>query len=389
MKTVPLESGLRTSPDVFLRLIEKSRRGKLKIYIGHAAGVGKTYQMLEDAHHLKKEGVDVVVGFVETHGRAETAERIAGLEGVPRRPVAYKGKALEEMDLPAILARKPEVVIVDELAHTNVSGTENAKRYEDVEDLLDAGISVMTAVNIQHFESLQDIVSRVTGVDVKERVPDRLLRQADALVNVDLPSEELRERLRAGKIYPAERIGPALENFFTEENLASLRELAMRQIADRLEAERRGPDRAALTEPVAAKAMVAMSSNPETTRLLLRRASALAGKLNTTWFAVYVRTARDRPHRMSAREHRLLGENVTLAMELGAKVVWLAAEDVAAELLRFAREHGITMAIFGKSRRPWWLTPFRSSPIDAFAEAGTGIDVYEIETEGRPEASRA
>jgi len=386
---MPNEETRRTSPDVFLRLLEKSRRGKLKIYIGHAAGVGKTYQMLEDAQALRKQGVDVVIGLVETHSRAETAERVHGLEVIPRRTVSYKGRSFEEMDLPGILQRKPEVVLVDELAHTNVPGTENAKRYEDVEDLLEAGISVMTAVNIQHFESVQDIVSRVTGVDVQERVPDRLLRHADALVNVDLPSEELRERLRAGKIYPSERIGPALQNFFTEENLASLRELAMRQIADRLEAERRGPIRSAATEPVGTKAMVAMSSNPETTRLLLRRASALAGKLNTNWFAVYVRTPKESPQRISAREHRLLNENVTLAMELGAKVVWLAAEDVAAELLRFAREHGITLAIFGKSRRPWWLSIARSSPIDIFANAGTGIDVYEIETEGRPETSRA
>ena len=385
---MPQDDHRRTSPDVFLRLLEKSRRGKLKIYIGHAAGVGKTYQMLEDAHALAKQGVDVAVGFVETHGRAETASRVAGLEVVPRRTLTYKGKSLEEMDLPAILRRQPEVVLVDELAHTNVPGVENAKRYQDVEDLLAAGISVMTAVNIQHFESVQDIVSRVTGVDVQERVPDRVLRQADAIVNVDLPSEELRERLKAGKIYPPERIGPALENFFTEENLASLRELAMRQIADRLEADRRGPDRSTLSEPVGTKVMVAMSSNSETTRLLLRRASALAGKLNTNWFAVYVRTARDSPQRLSAREHRLLGENVTLAMELGAKVVWLSADKVASELLRFAREHGITLAIFGKSRRPWWLSFARRSPIEAFTRAGTGIDVYEIETEGRVDVGR-
>ncbi|HTY40893.1 MAG TPA: histidine kinase [Thermoanaerobaculia bacterium] len=382
---MPQEESRRTSPDVFLKLLEKSRRGKLKIYIGHAAGVGKTYQMLEDAHLLRKQGVDVVVGVVETHGRAETADRVSGLEVIPRRAIPYKGRTLEEMDLPAVLRRKPEVVIVDELAHTNVPGAENVKRYQDVEDLLAAGISVMTAVNIQHFESVQDIVSRVTGVDVQERVPDRILRQADAIVNVDLPSEELRERLKAGKIYPAERIGPALENFFTEENLASLRELAMRQIADRLEAERRGPDRTTATESVGIKVMVAMSSNSETTRLLLRRASALAGKLNTNWFAVYVRTPKESPQRISAREHRLLNENVTLAMELGAKVVWLAAEDVAAELLRFAREHGITLAIFGKSRRPWWKALAGKSPIQMFTRAGTGIDVYEIETEGRPE----
>ncbi len=379
---MPQEEIRRTSPDVFLRLLEKSRRGKLKIYIGHAAGVGKTYQMLEDAHLLKKQGVDIVVGLVETHGRAETAERVGDLEVVPRRTILYKGKNLEEMNLPAVLARKPEVVIVDELAHSNVPGTENAKRYQDVEDLLEAGISVMTAVNIQHFESLQDIVSRVTGVDVQERVPDRILRQADTIVNVDLPSAELQERLRAGKIYPPERIGPALQNFFTEENLASLRELAMRQIADRLEAERRGTSASAPTESVGTKAMVAMSSNPETTRLLLRRASALAGKLNTNWFAVYVRTPRDSPQRMSAREHRLLSENVTLAMELGAKVVWLSGEKVAAELLRFAREHGVTLAIFGKSRRPAWTRLFRKGPIEAFAASGSGIDVYEIGADG-------
>ncbi len=245
------EPNQRTSPDVFLRLIEKARKGKLKLYIGHAAGVGKTYQMLEDARAMKARGIDVVAGFIETHGRAETAALIGDIEVVPRRRVEYKGKVLEEMDLPAILARKPEIVLVDELAHTNVPGIENEKRYQDVEEILEAGISVMATVNIQHFESVQEIVSRVTRVDVRERVPDRLLRHADAIVNVDLPSEELRERLKAGKIYPAERINAALENFFREENLASLRELAMRQIADRLEAERRTAGHTA-PEPVGA-----------------------------------------------------------------------------------------------------------------------------------------
>lgn len=375
----------RTSPESFLKLIEKSRRGKLKLYIGHAAGVGKTYQMLEDAHLLKARSVDVVVGYVETHGRAETADKIGNLEVIPRRMIAYKGKELEEMDLPAILKRKPEIVLVDELAHTNVSGTENEKRYQDVDDILDAGISVMTTVNIQHFESVQEIVRRVTNVDVQERVPDRLLRQADAVVNVDLPSEELRQRLAAGKIYPAERITAALDNFFKEENLASLRELAMRQIADRLEAERRGIDRKGEPEAVGTKVMVAMSSNAETTRLLLRRASSLAGKLNTNWFAAYVRTSKESPQRISAREHRLLSENVTLAMELGSKVVWLAGENVALELLRFAREQGVTLVIFGKSHQHWWSRLLRRSPIDVLAKSGTGIDVLEIEA-GAPGA---
>ena len=375
------EEPRRTSPDVFLRLIEKSRRGKLKIYIGHAAGVGKTYQMLEDAHALKAQGADIVAGVIETHGRAETAAKIGGLEVIPRRRVSYKGKEIEELDLPAILKRRPEIVLVDELAHTNVPGLENEKRYQDAEDILEAGISVMTTVNIQHFESVQEIVSRVTGVDVRERVPDRLLRQADAIVNVDLPSDELRARLQAGKIYPADRIPSALENFFKEENLASLRELAMRQIADRLEAERRGPDHS-LAEPVGAKVMVAMSSNPETTRLLLRRASSIAGRLNTNWFAVYVRTKKESPQRMSARDHRLLSENVTLAMELGAKVVWLSSEDIAGELLRFAREQGVTLAIFGKSRLSRVRRLYQKSPIEVFAKLGTGVDVYEIETTG-------
>ena len=370
----------RTSPDVFLRLIEKSRRGKLKMYIGHAAGVGKTYQMLEDAHALKDQGADIVAGVIETHGRAETAAKIEGLEVLCRRLVAYNGKELEEMDLPAIVKRRPEIVLVDELAHTNVPGLENEKRYQDVEDILEAGISVMTTVNIQHFESVQEIVSRVTGVDVRERVPDRLLRQAEAIVNVDLPSDELRARLQAGKIYPADRITAALENFFKEENLASLRELGMRQIADRLEAERRGPDRSAVAEPVGAKVMVAMSSNPETTRLLLRRGSAIAGRLNTNWFAVYVRTKKERPARISARDHRLLSENVTLAMELGAKVVWLASEDIAGELLRFAREQGVTLAIFGKTRLSKARRLVQKSPIEVFAKLGTGVDVYEVET---------
>lgn len=369
----------RPSPDSFLQLIQKSRRGKLKLYIGHAAGVGKTFQMLEDAHLLKTRGVDVVIGLLETHGRADTAAKAEGLEILSRRTIDYKGKKLEEMDLPGILARKPEVVLVDELAHTNVPGTEHEKRYQDVDDILDTGISVMATVNIQHFEGVEDIVTRVTGVEVRERVPDRLLREADSIVNVDLPSQELQERLRAGKIYPTERITAALENFFREENLAALRELAMRQIADRLEAERRTFERKE-PEPVGAKLMVAMSSNPETSRRLLRRASALAGRLNTNWFAVYVRSPRDDPHRMSAREHGLLLENVTLAMKLGARVIWRAGDDVAKELLKFARDQGITMVLFGKSRRSFLDRLRRKSPIDAFTRLGTGIDVFEIET---------
>ncbi len=370
----------RTSPEDFLRLIEKAKRGRLKIYVGHAAGVGKTYQMLEDAFLLKKRGVDVVVGYVETHGRVETGEKLEGLPILPRRRVEYKGKDLEEMDLPAILARKAEIVVVDELAHTNVPGLEHEKRFQDVEEILAAGISVMTTVNIQHVESLFDVVTRATGVDVRERIPDRLLRQADAIVNVDLPSEELIQRLREGKIYPAERITPALENFFRPENLASLRELAMRSIADRLEADRRGVENEAAT--IGTKVLVAISANAATTRQLLRRGSSIAGRMNTNWFAAYVRTPGEHPNRMSARDHRLLSENVTLAMELGAKVVWLVGRNVASELYKFASQNGVTLAVFGKSRRSRLERMFLRSPIDGFGHVGSGIDVFEIETEG-------
>jgi len=377
----------RTSPEDFLRLIEKAKRGRLKIYVGHAAGVGKTYQMLEDAFLLKKRGVDVLVGYVETHGRVETQEKLEGLPIIPRRKVGYKGKELEEMDLPAILERKPEIVVVDELAHTNVPGLEHEKRFQDVEEILASGVSVMTTVNIQHVESLFDVVTRATGVDVRERVPDRLLRQADAIVNVDLPSEELIQRLREGKIYPTERITPALENFFRPENLASLRELAMRSIADRLEADRRtAVEKEAAT--IGTKVLVAISANAATTRQLLRRGSSIAGRMNTNWFAAYVRTPSEHPNRMSARDHRLLSENVTLAMELGAKVVWLVGKNVAGELYRFASQNGVTLAVFGKSRRSWLRRTVARSPIDAFVHVGSEIDVFEIETDGTERRER-
>src|SRR5438128_5042732 len=212
----------RPSPEHFLSLIRQQQRGRLKVYLGFAAGVGKTYEMLQEAHRLKRQGVDVVGGVVETHGRAETVALVEGLEQVPRRRIEYRGVTLEELDLDALLARRPTVALVDELAHTNAPGSRHAKRYQDVEDLLRAGINVISTLNIQHLESLYDLVEKATGVKVKERVPDYVLGMADHLVNVDLSAEDLRDRLLGGKIYPAERINPALENFFTQENLTRL-----------------------------------------------------------------------------------------------------------------------------------------------------------------------
>src|SRR5438876_261402 len=228
----------RPPPEKFLSLIRQQQRGRLKVYLGFAAGVGKTYEMLQEGHRLKRQVVDVMIAIVETHGRAETAALLGDLEQVPRRRIEYRGVVLEEMDLDALLARRPTVALVDELAHTNAPGSRYAKRYQDVEELIRAGINVIGTLNIQHLESLHDIVEKATGVRVKERIPDYVLGMADQLVNVDLSAEDLRDRLQSGKVYPKERIETALLNFFTPTNLSQLRELAMEEIAHRLDRRR-------------------------------------------------------------------------------------------------------------------------------------------------------
>src|SRR3989440_8107093 len=248
----------RPAPEHFLTLIRQQQRGRLKVYLGFAAGVGKTYELLQEGQRLKRQGVDVVIGFVETHGRAETAAQIGDLEQVPRRRIEYRGVVLEEMDLDAILARHPTVALVDELAHTNAPGSRNAKRYQDVDELLRAGINVVTTMNIQHLEGLYDMIERFTGVKVKERVPDYVLSQADQIVNVDISSEDLQERLKAGKVYPAERVERALANFFTESNLTRLRELALEEMAQALDRRRQG--REGGEKVVSERIMVCLSS---------------------------------------------------------------------------------------------------------------------------------
>src|SRR5215831_15130647 len=289
----------RPPPEHFLTLIRQQQRGRLKVYLGFAAGVGKTYDMLQEGHLLKRQGVDVVIGVVETHGRAEPAALVGDLEQVPRRRIEYRGVVLEEMDLDAILARRPTIVLVDELAHTNAPGSRNAKRYQDVEELLRAGINVISTLNIQHLESLYDMVEKHTGVKVKERVPDYVLGLADQLVNVDLSAEDLRERLKAGKIYPQERIERALANFFTDENLTRLREMALGEIAHLLDRRRReqsdGQQRGT-TERV----MVCLSSLSPHSEEMLRKASRLAARLNAPWYAVYVQTPAEEMHRVEA-----------------------------------------------------------------------------------------
>ena len=345
----------RPSPEALLAKIKESGKPWLRVYIGAAPGVGKTYQMLEDAHEMQKRGVDVVIGFLETHGRPETEALIDGLEVIPRKKVNYKGITLEEMDLDAILRRRPEVVLVDELAHTNPPGMKHRKRYEDVLDLLDHGISVVTTVNVQHIESLNDVVASITGVRVSETVPDWFFARADEVVNVDVSVETLRTRLRQGKIYASDRIEHALNNFFRKGNLLALRELALRQVAENQETkardyrEREGLDQA----PLPGRVMVCMSSSGNAEKLL-RIGARVAGRFARDWYAVYVETPEEELGRIKPKNYASLQKNIALAKELGAQVVKLRAKNrrhIADALIDFARKHAITHVIFGQSAR--------------------------------------
>jgi two-component system sensor histidine kinase KdpD len=342
-------------------------RARLRVYIGAAPGVGKTYQMLEDAHDLKRQGLDVVVGFVEAHGRADTLAQVRDLEQVPLRRMEYRGVTLQEMDLDAIVARRPAVAVIDELAHTNAPGSKNQKRYDDVLALLDAGINVITAVNIQHIESLNDAIAATTGVRVRETVPDWVLKRADEVVNVDVSVETLRARLRQGKIYDTAKIEQALSNFFRKGNLTALRELALRQLASDQAGKaqeyraREGLDRAVIPE----KVMVAMASRGSATQLL-RVGSRVAGKLATDWFAVYVETPKEEPGRIKPDDYAALTENIRFAKQLGAKVVKLKGSRVADLLVDFAKREGITHVIFGQSARSRWDLALHGSIVDRF-----------------------
>lgn len=372
----------------FLELLRQRERGKLKIYMGSAAGVGKTYRMLQEAHELRRRNVDVVVGFVETHGRAETAALINDLEVLPRSRIEYRGVVLEEMDVAGILARRPQVALVDELAHTNVPGSPHRKRWEDVVQLLDAGINVISAVNVQHLESLNDVIASSLGVTVRETVPDWIVGMSDQVVNLDLSAEDLRLRLREGKIYPAEKIDAALANFFTPENLTTLRELALREVASSVDRVRTELERAETGETAAPSSadriMVAMSSDPVSTKTLLRRASRIAGRLNTDWYCVYVQVPEERADRIDAERQRYLVANIQRAEELGAQTATLPGTDIAATLLKFARENGVRLVIVGASRRSRWKRLTKGSVIERLLRHAGELDVLVV---GSDEAS--
>ena len=376
----------RSRPEDFLELVARARRGRLKVYLGFAAGVGKTFRMLEEAHSLKKRGTDVVLGLIEPHGRAETAELIDGLEVIPRKKIEYRGVQIEEMDLDAVLARRPEVAIVDEIAHTNVPGSPNRKRYQDVLALLDAGINVIAAFNIQHLESLNDLVERVTGVVVRETVPDTFLKQADQIVTLDLAVEDLLERLKGGKIYNPDKVSWALEHFFKNENLQTLRELSLREVAESLERSSEAQQaRTGVRPKAAARVMVCLSSSPPRAKMLLRRGSRMAGRLNTDWFVVYVETPKEAPTLIDAEVQRHLLANIELARELGAEVVRLKDKDPVHAILDFARSHSVGRIVIGRSDEPWWRQALRLSVFHRLIDEAKEFDLHVVSFEGEME----
>ncbi len=371
---------IRPRPEDFLELIEQRKRGRLKLYIGFAAGVGKTYRMLEEAQALHRRGVDVVLGFVEPHGRSDTEKLTEGLPQIPRRKFDYRGVIVEEMDLDAVLARKPDIAVVDELAHTNVPLCRNKKRYQDVLELLAAGINVIGTFNIQHLESLNDLVERVTGVTVRETIPDSFLRSADQVVNLDLSVEDLQERLKAGKIYAPEKIQQALASFFQQENLSTLRELALREVAetlDRASGARRPGDEPAPGSALG-RVMVCLSSFPPHAATLLRRGSRMAGRLNTDWFVVYIETPKEAPQLIDAEAQRHLLANMDKARELGAEVVRLHSKEPVQALIDFARSHGVGLIIVGRSHLPKWRSLFTLSTDLRLVREAQGIDVQVV-----------
>ena len=379
-------NSVENKADTFLRMIRRAQRGHLKVYLGYAAGVGKTYQMLLEGRRLKEEGIDVVTGLVETHGRIETERLLKGLEVIPRLRQEYRDIVVEEMDTDAILARKPQVALIDELAHTNVPGSRNDKRYQDVQDILAAGIHVITTLNIQHLESLYDTVEKAVGVKVRERIPDSVIAEADQIVNVDLSTEDLRERLKEGKVYTPERIEIALDHFFKSTNLERLRELTLRELASQIDLRRRETieDEASLSPD---QVMVCLSSRGPNSEKLLRYASRLAGKLNRNWYAVYVQTPAEEPTVIDAHTQQIISSTLTLAKQLGAMVFTYKGEDVVRTLLQFGKEYRVGHIVIGSptARSLWERFRGKTGIVDRLIHEAKGVTVTVLDTsEGEP-----
>lgn len=331
----------------FLDLIKKSRQGKFKVYIGMSAGVGKTYRMLQEARSLLKNGIDVKIGFIETHQRKETHELLEGLPIIPRRKLFYKGKELEEMDVQAIINLRPEVVVVDELAHTNIEGSKNEKRWQDVLDILSAGINVISAVNIQHIESLNDEIKDITGIEVKERIPDSVLAQADEVVNIDLTADELITRLKEGKIYKAEKVQAALQNFFKSDNILQLRELALKEVASQVE-RKVETEVTKLNTLKHERFLACISSNEKTAKNVIRKTARLANYYHSKWYVLYVQTPKESADKIPLDKQRYLINNLKLATELGAEIIRIESASVSKSIIEQASQRKITTICIGK-----------------------------------------
>jgi len=367
--------------------VERAKRGRLKVYIGSAAGVGKTYQMLEEAHALKKRAVDVVLAFIEPHGRLDTAALVEGLEVVPRKRVEYRGVVVEEMDLDGVLKRRPQVAVVDELAHTNAPFCRNKKRYQDVLELLEAGINVICAFNVQHLESLNEMVKQATNVVVRETVPDSILKRADQVVDIDLAVEDLIDRLKAGKIYAPDKVEWALDHFFQPEKLAVLREIALREVAesvDRTFAANSNNGDAGRRSAASERVMVCLPTRPPPNgAMLLRQGSRLAGRLNTDWFVVHIETKEEANHQIDATMQRYLLDDEQRARDLGAEVVRLRSEKPVNALLEFARDHGVRHIVVGRSHKSWWRRLLGQSPVFKLVTEADGFDLHIVSLEDR------
>lgn len=332
----------------FLNLIRRSQRGKFKLYIGMIAGVGKTYRMLQEAHELISNGADVRIGYAETHGRPGTVAVLEGLPVIPRKKIFYKGKELEEMNLDAILQIHPEIVIVDELAHTNVEGCRNTKRWEDVMELLNAGINVVSAINIQHIESLNDEVKEIAGIDVRERVPDKVVQEADEVVNIDLTADELITRLKAGNIYPKDKVPMALKNFFKTENILQLRELALKEVAFIVEKKVENEVLMGGTPAHREKILACISSAEHTPRHIIRKAYRLAARYNTSFVALYVQTPKEAPDRIDLASQRYLLNHLKTVYELGGSVEQVVSSQVCDTIIEMCKKHNVTTICMGQ-----------------------------------------
>jgi len=343
-----MESESKDSPaETFIDLVKKSRRGKFKIYIGMSPGVGKTYRMLQEAHALLRNGIDIQIAYIETHNRAETQALIDGIPNIPRRKVFYKGKELEEMDLNAVLNRHPEVVIVDELAHSNIEGSKNKKRWQDVVDILDAGISVISAVNIQHLESMNQEIESITGIPITERIPDKILEITDEIVNIDLTADELIDRLKEGKIYDKSKINTALQNFFRPDKILQLRELALKEVAHHVERkiDIEIPKQIKLRPE---KFLACISSNADTAKIVIRKTARLASYYRSPWIVLYVQSGNESGDRIKLDKQRHLINNFKLATELGAEVLKVKSDEITQTIMKVADEREITTICIGK-----------------------------------------